>query len=117
MEHAYTELSSVFVSPAILEPVYLRAAQLRVRFSLKTTDPFTSPVLSITAARRYEQMTTAWRRHRMGSRATSCTDAGHSQQRCLYAQCCSRFVQPPVERREDGALSSTDGEMQSISSA
>ena len=27
-EHAYTELFAVFVSPAILEPVYLRAAQL-----------------------------------------------------------------------------------------
>lgn len=38
LERAYTELFEVFVSLAMPEPVYLQAAHLRARFSLKTPD-------------------------------------------------------------------------------
>ena len=38
LERAYTELFEVFVSLAMPEPVYLQAAQLRARFSLRTPD-------------------------------------------------------------------------------
>jgi uncharacterized protein len=38
MERAYTELFEVFVSLAMPEPVYLQAAQLRARFTLRTPD-------------------------------------------------------------------------------
>jgi predicted nucleic acid-binding protein len=38
LEQAYTELFGVFASLAIPESVYLQAAQLRARFSLRTPD-------------------------------------------------------------------------------
>jgi predicted nucleic acid-binding protein len=38
LERAYTELFTLFVSLAIPEPVYLQAAQLRARFSLRMPD-------------------------------------------------------------------------------
>ena len=38
LERAYVELFELFVSLAMPEPVYLQAAQLRARFSLKTPD-------------------------------------------------------------------------------
>ncbi len=38
LERAYTELFEIFVSLAMPEPVYLRAAQLRARFALRTPD-------------------------------------------------------------------------------
>jgi predicted nucleic acid-binding protein len=38
LERAYTELFGVFVSLAMPEPVYLQAALLRARFSLRTPD-------------------------------------------------------------------------------
>jgi predicted nucleic acid-binding protein len=38
LERAYTELFELFVSLAMLEPVYLQAAQLRARFNLRTPD-------------------------------------------------------------------------------
>jgi hypothetical protein len=38
LERAYTELFGVFLSLAMPEPVYLQAAQLRARFTLRTPD-------------------------------------------------------------------------------
>ena len=38
LERAYTELFALFVSLAMPEPVYLQAAQLRARFSLRMPD-------------------------------------------------------------------------------
>ena len=38
LERAYMELFEVFVSLAMPEPVYLQAAQLRARFTLRTPD-------------------------------------------------------------------------------
>jgi len=38
VERAYTELLGLFVSLAMPEPVYLQAAQLRARFSLRMPD-------------------------------------------------------------------------------
>ena len=38
LERAYTELFEVFVSLEMPEPVYLQAAQLRARFTLRTPD-------------------------------------------------------------------------------
>jgi uncharacterized protein len=38
LERAYLELFEIFLSLAMPEPVYLQAAQLRARFSLKTPD-------------------------------------------------------------------------------
>lgn len=38
LERAYIELFDLFVSLSMPEPVYLQAAQLRARFSLKTPD-------------------------------------------------------------------------------
>jgi predicted nucleic acid-binding protein len=38
LERTYIELFEVFVSLAMPEPVYLRAAQLRARFTLRTPD-------------------------------------------------------------------------------
>jgi uncharacterized protein len=38
LEHAYTKLFEVFMSLAMPEPVYLQAARLRARFTLRTPD-------------------------------------------------------------------------------
>jgi len=38
LERAYTELFELFTSLAMPEPVFLQAAQLRARFSLRTPD-------------------------------------------------------------------------------
>jgi predicted nucleic acid-binding protein len=38
LQRAYTELFEVFVSLEMPEPVYLQAAQLRARFTLRTPD-------------------------------------------------------------------------------
>lgn len=38
LERAYTELFALFVSLAMPEPVYLQAAQLRARFTLRMPD-------------------------------------------------------------------------------
>jgi uncharacterized protein len=38
LERTYIELFGVFVSLAVPEPVYLQAAQLRARFSLRAPD-------------------------------------------------------------------------------
>jgi predicted nucleic acid-binding protein len=38
LERTYTELFALFVSPALPEPVYLQAAQLRARFTLRMPD-------------------------------------------------------------------------------
>jgi hypothetical protein len=73
LERAYIELFDLFVSLAMPELVYLQAAQLRARFSPKT--PCTSPVLSITAVRRYGPTTIVWRRPRTGWRTISCAEA------------------------------------------
>jgi uncharacterized protein len=53
LERAYTELFEVFVSLVMPEPVFLQAAQLRARVSLKTRDALHLACARITAARRY----------------------------------------------------------------